>query len=57
MPQVYRELDAGRRRGLKRFRLGWSIDLHVYVLLLLRALHEPLRQRSLHLRFNDHTMI
>ena len=40
---------------------NWSIhgsfDLHVYQLFLLRAPHEPLRQRSGCVRVDDHTVI
>ena len=45
---VYREnLDAAPQPGLKRGNLEWSVDLHVYVLLLLRALHERIVELAL----------
>jgi hypothetical protein len=54
---VYRKLDRARRRGVKQEHLEWSTDLHVYVLLLLRALYEPLRQWSGRVHVDDHTVI
>jgi hypothetical protein len=51
------KLDAAVGRGVKREHLDWSIDLHVYVLLSLRAPHEPLRQRFRRMRVDDQFVI
>jgi hypothetical protein len=51
------KLDAAGIRGVKREHLDWSIDLHVYVLLLSRAPHEPLRQWFSRMRVDDHNVI
>ena len=56
MPQSSQKLDAAPPCGVKKVHLEWSDDLLVYVLLL-RALREPLRQRSVHVPVDDHVVI
>ena len=55
--QFIGKLDEAAGRGYYYVYCERSVDLHVYLLLLLRAPHEPLRQWSGRVRVDDHTVI